>query len=80
MREKCSVQYANLYSLKNTEVSPIYCSTTIKKLIAVSNMSCSQKVTSYFTKDTITDEDKHIAAEGGLSASTQLNITIPFDL
>jgi hypothetical protein len=34
-----------------------------KHLIAVSNMSCSQKVTSYFTTETITDEDKHIAAE-----------------
>jgi hypothetical protein len=33
-----------------------------KKSIAASNMSCSQKVTSYFTKETITDEDKHIAA------------------
>jgi hypothetical protein len=31
-------------------------------------MSCSQKVTSYFTKETITDEDKHIAAKGGLFA------------
>jgi hypothetical protein len=57
-------------SLYNTEVSPIHCSTTTKKkhLIAVSNMSCSQKVTSYFTKETITDEDRHIAAGGGLFA------------
>jgi hypothetical protein len=31
-------------------------------------MSCSQKVTSYFTKETLTDEDKHIAAEKGLFA------------
>jgi hypothetical protein len=31
-------------------------------------MSCSQKVTSYFTKETITNEDKHIAAEKGLFA------------
>jgi hypothetical protein len=39
-----------------------------KHLIAISNMSCSQKVTSYFTKETLTDEDKHIAAEEGLFA------------
>jgi hypothetical protein len=41
-----------------------------KKLIVVSNFSCSQKVTSYFTKETITDEDKHIAAEGLLAFHT----------
>jgi hypothetical protein len=29
-------------------------------------MSCSQILTSYFTKETLTDEDKHIAAEKGL--------------
>jgi hypothetical protein len=29
-------------------------------------MSCSQKVTSYFSNETTTDEDKHIAAKGGL--------------
>jgi hypothetical protein len=31
-------------------------------------MSCSQKVTSNFTKETITDGNKHIAAEEGLFA------------
>jgi hypothetical protein len=39
-----------------------------KKKIVVSNMSCSQKITSYFTKETITDEDKPIPAEEGLFA------------
>jgi hypothetical protein len=66
MREKCSVPYANHYSLWNTKVGPICCST--KRLIAITNMGCSQKVTSYFTKETITDEDKHIATEEGLFA------------
>jgi hypothetical protein len=37
-----------------------------KHLTAVSSMSCRQKVTSYFTKETITDEDKHTEAEEGL--------------
>jgi hypothetical protein len=47
-----------------TEVVPIYCSTaTTKHVIAASNKSCSQKATTYFTKQTITDEYKHIAAE-----------------
>jgi hypothetical protein len=36
-------------------------------------MSCSQKVTSYFTQETITDEDKHIAAEDGLFAFHTIN-------
>jgi hypothetical protein len=31
-------------------------------------MSFNQKVTSYFTKETMTDEDKHIAAKEGLFA------------
>jgi uncharacterized membrane protein len=31
-------------------------------------MSCSQKIISYFTKETVTDEDKYISAEGGLFA------------
>jgi hypothetical protein len=61
MREKCSLTYANHYSLQNTEVDPMYC----RKENSVCNMSCSQKVTSYFTKETITDGDKHIAAEEG---------------
>jgi hypothetical protein len=34
-----------------------------------------KKVTSYFTKETVTDECKHIAAEEGLFAFH----TIPFD-
>jgi hypothetical protein len=36
-----------------------------KYAIAAENKSCSKKVTSYFTKETITDECKHIAAEEG---------------
>jgi hypothetical protein len=38
-----------------------------------------QKVTSYFTKETITDKDKHTAAEEGFFAF-HTNITVPFDL
>jgi hypothetical protein len=36
--------------------------------IAVEANSCNKKVMSYFTKETITDECKHIAAEKGLFA------------
>jgi hypothetical protein len=39
-----------------------------KHAIAAETKSCSKKVTSYFTKETITDECKHIAAKGGLFA------------
>jgi hypothetical protein len=37
-----------------------------KHAIAVETKSCSKKVTSYFTKETVTDECKHTAAEEGL--------------
>jgi hypothetical protein len=37
-----------------------------KHAIAAETKSCSKKVTSYFTKESITDECKHIAAEEGL--------------
>jgi hypothetical protein len=39
-----------------------------KHAIAAETESCSKKVMSYFTKETITDECKHIAAEEGLFA------------
>jgi hypothetical protein len=39
-----------------------------KHTIAAETKSCSKKVTSYCTKETITDECKHIAAEEGLFA------------
>jgi hypothetical protein len=39
-----------------------------KHAIAAETKSCCKKVTSYFTKETVTDECKHIAAEEGLSA------------
>jgi hypothetical protein len=39
-----------------------------KHATAAETKSCSKKVTSYFTKETITDECKHIAAEEGLLA------------
>jgi hypothetical protein len=39
-----------------------------KHAIAVETKGCSKKVTSYFTKETVTDECKHIAAEAGLFA------------
>jgi hypothetical protein len=42
-----------------------------KHAIAAETKSCGKKVTSYFTKDTITDECKHIAAEKGCLRSTQ---------
>jgi hypothetical protein len=38
----------------------------IKHEIAAETKSCIKKVTSYFTKETITDECKHIAAEEGM--------------
>jgi hypothetical protein len=39
-----------------------------KHTIAAETKGCSKKVTSYFTKETITDECKHIAAEKELFA------------
>jgi hypothetical protein len=39
-----------------------------KHAIAAETKSCSKKVTSYFTKETITDECKHTAAKEGLFA------------
>jgi hypothetical protein len=39
-----------------------------KHAIAAETKSCSKKATSYFTKETITDECKHTAAEEGLFA------------
>jgi hypothetical protein len=39
-----------------------------KHAIAAETRSCSKKVMSFFTEETITDECKHIAAEGGLFA------------
>jgi hypothetical protein len=39
-----------------------------KHAAAAETKSCSKKVTSYFTKETITDECKHIAAAEGLFA------------
>jgi ribosomal protein S27AE len=35
-----------------------------KHIIAAETKSCSKKVTSYFTKENITDESKHTAAKG----------------
>jgi hypothetical protein len=48
-----------------------------KHAIAAETKSCSKRVASYFTKETITDKFKHIAAEEGQSA---LHTTIPFDV
>jgi hypothetical protein len=45
------------------EVIPIYCNISRKE-----TKTCSKEVTSYFTKETITDERKHIAAKEGLFA------------
>jgi hypothetical protein len=39
-----------------------------KHAIAVETKSCNKRVMSYFTKETITDECEHIAAEEGLFA------------
>jgi hypothetical protein len=39
-----------------------------KHAISAETKSCSKKVTSYFTKEIITDECKHIATEEGLFA------------
>jgi hypothetical protein len=39
-----------------------------KHAIAAETKSCSKKVMSYFTKETVTDECKHTAAEEGLFA------------
>jgi 2-oxoglutarate dehydrogenase complex dehydrogenase (E1) component-like enzyme len=39
-----------------------------KHAIAADTKSCSKKVTSYFTKETVTDECKHITDEEGLFA------------
>jgi hypothetical protein len=43
---------------------PIYCSIPRKHTIAAETKSCSKKVMFYFTKETITNKCKHIAAEG----------------
>jgi hypothetical protein len=47
-----------------------------KHTIPTETKSCIKKVTSYFTKETVTDECKHIAAEEGLC--TPHNKTQPF--
>jgi hypothetical protein len=39
-----------------------------KHAIAAETKSCSKNVTSYITKETVTDDCKHIAAEEGLFA------------
>jgi hypothetical protein len=39
-----------------------------KHAIAAETKSCSKKITSYFTKETTTDDCKHIAAKEGLFA------------
>jgi hypothetical protein len=46
------------------EVVPIYCNISI----AAESKGCSKKVTSYFTKETITGDGKRMAAEEGLFA------------
>jgi hypothetical protein len=52
------------------EAVPIYCniSRKEKQAIAAETKSCSKKVMSYFTKETITDECKHTAAKEGMFA------------
>jgi hypothetical protein len=52
------------------EVVTIYCNVTREEntQFAAETKSCRKKVTSYFTKETITDECKHTAAEEGLFA------------
>jgi hypothetical protein len=45
-----------------------------KHVIAAETESCSKEVTSYFTKETITDECKHIAAEGLFAFQTTKHI------
>jgi hypothetical protein len=44
-----------------------------KQAIIADTISCSKKVTSYFTKENITDECKHMAAEEGLFAFHTIN-------
>jgi hypothetical protein len=39
-----------------------------KLATAAGTKSCTKQVTSYFTKETLIDECKHVAAEGGLFA------------
>jgi hypothetical protein len=55
------------------EVVLIYTATYQEKKLTTASKSkcCGKKVMSYFTKETITDEWKHIAAEEGLFYSTQ---------
>jgi hypothetical protein len=50
------------------EVVPILLHVKKKHAIAAETKSCSKKVTSYLTKETITDECKQIVAAGGLFA------------
>jgi hypothetical protein len=49
-----------------------------KHSIAAETKSCSKKVTSYFTKETIADECKHTAAEEGLFAFHTIKHNHPF--
>jgi hypothetical protein len=49
-----------------------------KHAIAAETKSCSKKVTSYFTKETITKECKHIAAKGELFASHTIKHNLSF--
>jgi hypothetical protein len=51
---------------------------TRKHAIAAETKSCSKKVTSYFTKETITDECKYIAAEERLFACHTIKHNHPF--
>jgi hypothetical protein len=63
----CTI-YKSLFSTEHGGRSDILQHNKKRNLIAVSNISCSQKITSYFTKETLTNQDKHIAAEEGLFA------------
>jgi hypothetical protein len=57
----------------------IYCNITRKEnTIAAETKSFSKKVTSHFTKETITDECKHIAANEGLFAFHTIKHNHPF--
>jgi hypothetical protein len=59
------------------EVIPIYCKISRKENTQLlQKLKSGKKVTFYFTKETITDERKHIAAEEGLFAFHTINYSL----
>jgi hypothetical protein len=67
--EKCCAVFANHFSVEHGGCSDILQHIKKRKhTIGAETKSFSKKVTSYSTKETVTNECKHIVAEEGLFA------------